>query len=320
MDETVDMKTRAWAWFRIVRPPIVTISILGSFVGLFQVDSGAPFEVSFLVALGATLLAAGMMVHNDVTDYESDRHNRPHKPIPRGVISLRTANISGLAFMFMSVLVALFTVDRSVPVDHVYRESLVLGDVGLNLELAALTFVLVIVAIRYNIDGKRKGIWGHVMVAFGVAAIPLYGALALGSPLPVLPLFIGLFIMEIGREIMVCVQDIEGDRVAGFDTHPIRVGPAVAKRNSLLLYLGFLPFFPLAFLASSPLSGVFGALSLFGGLLFFTILIVTWLAVRDTDDFERFERFIRTGTRVGVLLFQVLLLVDALTFSPLIFG
>jgi len=162
---------------RIIRPPIVIISILGAAVGALNATKaqGLEFEnISLLLTLlGAGLLGAGLMVHNDYTDLRSDRVNRPHKPIPSGAISPGKAKNVGIGLMVAAIPVALLTSWPGVPGE---------GDVtpfGLNITCGLLTALIVIIGVKYNIDGKYKGIWGHTAVAFGVGAIPLWGAIAL---------------------------------------------------------------------------------------------------------------------------------------------
>jgi 4-hydroxybenzoate polyprenyltransferase len=77
---------RVEAWFRIVRPPIIIISVVGASVGALNVTIGQgldlPQATYAMTCLFAALLAAGLMVHNDYYDLPSDRVTRPHKPLP----------------------------------------------------------------------------------------------------------------------------------------------------------------------------------------------------------------------------------------------
>ena len=65
---------------------------------------------------------------------------------------------------------------------------------------------LTIVGIVYNKWGKGWDIWGHILVAYGVAIIPFYGGVAIepiNGIIAMAPLTISIFVMEIGREILV---------------------------------------------------------------------------------------------------------------------
>jgi geranylgeranylglycerol-phosphate geranylgeranyltransferase len=316
------------AWFRVVRPPIVIISIFGACVGALNVTLPRDIAIEpfsfILTMLGAGMLAAGLMVHNDYTDLESDKVNRPHKPLPQNIISPETAKYTGLVLMILPIIIAFI-------IGPINPSESNLTPFGINFPLVLLTIAVVIVGVIYNQQGKYTGIWGHVMVAFGVGAIPLWGALALQPSVPalMLPLALSIFTMEIGREIMVCAGDIKGDKEAGYKTTPVRVGRLKSMKIALVFYLLFIPLYPLPYIGKLPIpySGTFGFDKIFGDLyflgatIFLLILIITWIdtyrvAVKGNDSatWDAFERNIRTGTRLGVFFFQVVLFFEAFYF------
>jgi geranylgeranylglycerol-phosphate geranylgeranyltransferase len=309
------------AWFRIVRPPIVFISIFGALVGALNVTIAQGVDVNagslILTILGAGLLSAGLMVHNDFTDLESDRVNRPHKPIPRGIISPETAKYTGIGMMVVSIIVGFFI--NIFEWGNGFSNSDLYTPFGLNLPCGILTFVVVVVGIFYNKDGKYTGLTGHVLVAFGVGVIPYWGAIAVEPTdlVSMLPLALSIFVMEIGREIMVCAGDIKGDIEAGYKTTPIKMGRLNSIYFVLIFYLGFLPIYPISYFGWFGFPKIFGEIYLAGATLFAAILFLTWadtlrVAKKGDDDltWQAFERNIRTGTRVGVIFFQVILFIE----------
>jgi 4-hydroxybenzoate polyprenyltransferase len=293
---------RVEAWFRIVRPPIVIISVVGASVGALNVTLGAgldlPIVTYAMTCLFAAVLSAGLMVHNDYYDLPSDRVTRPGKPLPSGVIRPETAKWTGFALMAVAVLVALF------------GRWWDFGEVDVPTALAvALVFL---VGLYYNARGKYTGIWGHVMVAIGVGLIPYVGAMPFGDYVSMAPLAAGIGVMEVGREIMVCAGDIEGDREAGFRTLPVRMG----QRRSLLVAIGFyvasVPLFylylpELAWLVPGLREDVFGPLYFVGTTVFLVALFILWALVWRRPTWESFEAYIRTGSRVAIFLYQLLL-------------
>ena len=297
---------RAWAWFRIVRPPIVIISVVGASTGALNVTLGQgedlPQATYAMTCLFAALLSAGLMVHNDYYDLPSDRVTRPNKPLPMGVIQPGTAKWTGFGLMAAAVLVALF--DRW-------------WDFGeLDVPTAVTVALVFLVGLYYNARGKYTGLAGHVMVAIGVGLIPYVGAMPFGDYVSMAPLAAGVGVMEVGREIMVCAGDIEGDRAAGFRTLPVRVG----QRRSLLVALAFyIASVPLFYLYVPELAqdvpglatDVFGTAYLTGVTLFLASLFTLWALVWRAITWESFEAYIRTGSRVVIFLFQVLLLAEA---------
>ncbi len=305
------MKNKIIAWIKIIRPPIVFISCLGALVGalntaVFLGITLTKFQI-FMVLLGAGFLASGLMVHNDVTDLKSDKINRPHKPLPSGIIGVKTAYIVGLALMILSIIVA---------------SSVNIKDQGvLNWNCGIFTTILVAIGVYYNHYGKYHGVFGHVAVAFGVGAIPYWGSIAAFSDklLLMLPLALAVFVQEIGREIMVCAGDYQGDLKSGFKTTPVRIGRKRSMYVALFFYLIYIPIFPLPAFdwLGIGVPQVFGTVYLIGGSLFGIALLLTWAltyrVVLQNDEkkiWTAFERYERTGTRVMVIVFQLFLLLE----------
>jgi 4-hydroxybenzoate polyprenyltransferase len=301
-------KARDWAL--IVRPPIVIISVVGASVGFLNTIGlyGQPFPwVGYLVnAAAAALLAAGLMVHNDYYDLASDKVNRPHKVLAQGRIQAKTARDVGFALMVLGVLAAFAGHPRDTFV----------ASVNWNAGLIALTVLAD--GLLYNTIGKQHGIGGHIEVAYGVALIPVFGAAGAGHPLYVLPLALGLLVMEIGREIMVACGDIEGDRKAGWITLPVRIGMRKALVVALALYMASVPLFLIPFYPSES-DFIFyirpgwhpSLLYAASSVGFVAGLIALWIPSFRDPSFANFERYIRTGSRVLVLLFQLALLAEA---------
>jgi len=300
------------AWFRIARPPIVFISCLGVVVGALNSASYLGVKLSlfqlFMIIVGSAFLSAGLMIHNDVTDLRSDRVNRPYKPLPSGRIDLGVARTTGLSLMILAVVVSIFVnfLDNGL----------------LNWKCGLLTLVVVLIGLYYNHFGKYKGILGNVAVAFGVGAIPYWGSLAVfpDELFIMFPLAFAIFVQEIGREIMVNAGDINGDMKAGYRTLPVLLGRRRSMYVALIFYLGFIPLFPIPYFGWLGADAVLhGPFYLVGASAFAFSLLLTWFltfrVVLMTDDESRiwdaFERYERTGTRLMVIFFQFMLLMEA---------
>jgi 4-hydroxybenzoate polyprenyltransferase len=297
--------SRPVAWLLAARPPIVVLSAFGASTGYWNLVTHhhlQPPVLTFVLALlGAAALGAGIMIHNDYTDAVSDAAIKPYKPIPSGLISASAARAVGLGLMGLAVLsVAVATLPFTGQVNWI---------------AAGFTILIGLIAVYYNHLGKKHGLWGHAAVAFGVGAIPYWGGLAVAPQdgVTLLPLAVSIFVMEIGREILVCVGDWRGDQAAGFRTTPIALGLLPATRLAGWFYLGYLLLLPWPYL-----QGSFGRVYLFGALAFAAVLFATWYrtlqVVRSGDEAliqGRCEVDLRIGTRTAVLLFQVLLLIEA---------
>ncbi len=290
-------------WALVVRPPIVIISVAGASVGFLNATVGEgqllPVVGCVINALAAALLAAGLMVHNDYYDLASDKVNRPHKVLAQGRIKEKTARDVGFALMVIGVVVSFAGHPKATLAESV---NVVAGLIGLTVLGDGLL---------YNTIGKKHGIGGHVEVAYGVALIPVFGAAGAGNAMLVLPLGLGLFVMEIGREIMVAGGDIEGDRKAGWVTLPVKVGMRKALIAALVFYLASLPLFLLPVIAPGLVAWRPSLLYIAGSTAFVAGLVALWVPCWRRPEFATFERFTRTGSRLLVFAFELLLIGEA---------
>jgi geranylgeranylglycerol-phosphate geranylgeranyltransferase len=300
------------AWIRMIRPPILFLCFFGAVVSALNcalfMDKTLSYYQILLLILTPAFLSTGIMFHNDITDLESDKINRPTKPVPSGILKEKTVYYTGLALMISSIFLGTF-------VD--YRDT---GT--LNWQCGLFTFILVLVGLYYNYYGKHHGLVGHMAVAFGVGAIPYWGGIAVfpNQPLLMLPLAIAIFFQETGREILVCAGDLVGDLKAGFKTTPVRHGRKRSMQIALLFYLLFIPFFPLSAWdwAGIHMPQIFGVVYLIGGGILAASLLITWgltyNVVIKTDDEKRiwksFERNERIGTRVMIIVFQIFIFLE----------
>lgn len=291
------------AWLKIIRPPILFISAFGAAVGALNVTIGRGANldpVTFWLALiaWAPLVYTGIMIHNDYTDLASDKINRPWKPVPSGAISPKTAKWSGLGMMFIGTIMAFF-----IDIHN--------GNINFSAGLVVLS--LTIVGIVYNNWGKGWGIWGHILVAYGVAIIPFYGGVAvepIDGIIAMAPLTISIFVMEIGREILVGTEDLEGDVKAGFKTVAIQIGAKRSMSLAVIFYIGYALLYPAPYLLRWDIlpSLYYDPIYLIGATAFAALLFITWfLTLREMTE-KAFWNYIRTGTRVGVIFFQFILL------------
>ncbi len=290
-------------WALIIRPPIVIISVAGASVGFLNatIGEGHAFPlVGWIVnAVAAALMASGLMVHNDYYDLESDKVNRPHKVLAQGRVKAKTARDVGFALMVIGVALSFLGHPQ--------------GSLAESVNYVAGLIALTVLAdgLLYNTIGKKHGIGGHIEVAYGVALIPVFGAAGAHNVMLVLPLGLGLFVMEVGREIMVAGGDIEGDRKAGWITLPVKIGMRPALAVALACYLISLPLFLLPVIAPAWIPWRPSLLYVVGSVAFIAGLVALWVPCWKDPKFEVFEKFIRTGSRMLVFGFELLLIAEA---------
>lgn len=182
-----------------------------------------------LVVIGTIFVSSQAMIFNDILDREEDKINAPHRPLPSGKISVKTAKIYGIIFVVLALLTA-------AAIDII------------NPELYGLTVITAILfggsLDLYNIKLKKMGFWGNLTIGINVIALFAYGSIHTflvhpGIGLPWIPIVVGACAGSgnVGREVIKGLPDIEGDREAGVRTIAVKYGPKVtAIIGSLFLW------------------------------------------------------------------------------------
>ena len=171
---------------------------------------------SILGYITAFTLTSSSMVLNDFYDRAVDKVNEPERPIPKGIIKPGEA-------------VALATVLAIVGLLTAFATNIT------SLLVAALSFAL---AAFYNMEGKKKGLLGNLMVS-GTVAVPfIYGSFIVDLfPSPLLLLFALLaFLSNTGREVIKGIADTEGDKLRRVKTLAITLGEKKSAVIASLFY------------------------------------------------------------------------------------
>ncbi|HMB94058.1 MAG TPA: geranylgeranylglycerol-phosphate geranylgeranyltransferase [Rhodothermales bacterium] len=221
---------RAWAVVCLLRPLNVVMIGLGVALGgvlaggdgVLKGDPG--FQLARLVG-SAMLVGAGANTLNDVFDLRIDLRNRPHRPLPSGLVSVRMARGIGVAGSGLGVVLA-----ATVSLGHL---ALALGVVGL--------------LMIYNVSLKRIAFVGNLIVALVLGLALAYGGWEIGPLGPVLVGAVFAFLTTLAREIAKDVEDAEGDAMVGARTLPVIYGPDAALRIVLVILIVTLLLTPLPY-------------------------------------------------------------------------
>ncbi|MCS7116949.1 MAG: UbiA family prenyltransferase [Nitrososphaerota archaeon] len=184
---------------------------------------------SLLGFMTGFFISSYSMVVNDCYDLEVDRVNNPHKPLPSGKVTIKSAILLSIVLLmiglFSAILISTFNF------------------------LIALTFA--IIAWIYNSWGKRKGLIGNMMVALSVSIPYIYGGFAIGKLDDLLIWFLTIisFLAATGREVVKTISDVEGDKLRDVKSVARVYGSAYAARFSATLFLVAvtLSFLPIIF-------------------------------------------------------------------------
>ena len=180
-----------------------------------------------------------------------------------------------------------------------------LSEFGRSLTLLGITVFLLLWA--YNAFLKCMPIWGNILVALLCALVPLCTLFIYQEPLMVIWV-IAYTIFAYGsnliREIVKDVEDLDGDRSAGCETLPVRIGFLLTKK--ILLFINSI--FILALIAAMwilPLS----ILSKFFYILMI-ILPAAWIFLKTatTVDYKHYSRISMLSKSAMVLALIFLLM------------
>lgn len=135
------------AYIKIVRPANVVTAVADVLAGIaisgyFTLPEFGFEQVTsiFLLCLATIGLYSGGVIFNDVFDAERDQVNHPERPIPQGLISIRSAAIFG-GICFMTGLMAAAFVNQTA---------------------LAIALLIVIAALTYNKFAKHLSISGPI--------------------------------------------------------------------------------------------------------------------------------------------------------------
>ncbi|MCE7746861.1 MAG: UbiA family prenyltransferase [Candidatus Heimdallarchaeota archaeon] len=183
-----------------------------------------------LVVIAAMLVSSQAMIFNDIADREEDAVNAPHRPLPSGKISVRTAWIYGIIVASLALAVAL-------TLDILYNLY------GLSVATAIIFGGLLDL---YDFKLKKLGFWGNITIGITVLALFVYGSthtyLIYRSTFAWIPIVVGACAASgnVGREIIKGLPDIEGDREAGVRTLAVKFGKQNTAKIAFLFLLGLI--------------------------------------------------------------------------------
>ncbi|ACB39688.1 UbiA family prenyltransferase [Pyrobaculum neutrophilum] len=194
--------------WRLIRGEHGVLAALAS-ASSYAVAGGSDAYKLALLAASTFLAEAGLFAHNDLSNLEEDKINRPDAPLVTGAVSVNAAR--AVAYGSLAAGAAL---------------ALPLGPAPLAIYAAAAVF-----GVLYNAKLKRVPVVGNLIVAFLTSMTYLYGmAAAGGTSAALLLLFASSLVANVGREFVKTAMDYEGDLRSGIKTLAVAAGPHTAAR------------------------------------------------------------------------------------------
>jgi 4-hydroxybenzoate polyprenyltransferase len=211
---------RVLDWVQIVRLQNCLAAVLTTLLGAY-LAGGRGLLRSRTVLDVCTILCLVVAASNVVNDYRDvvvDSINYPHRPIPSGRVSPRSAVVTAIALAVSAGVGA-------------YRLGPFWG---------VLVAVFLALGIGYSYCFKNTLLLGNAVIALLCGGLVIAGALAAGGLAPA-ALRVGclVFIFMFAYEVLNSVQDQEGDAKAGINTVATRLSRSAALGLFKILALLF---------------------------------------------------------------------------------
>jgi len=301
-------------FFKLIRPlnlSIIALTMYG--LGVFFETIYSKNEIFgteslpfILLVFSTVLIAAGGNIINDYFDIKADRINKPERQIIGVHIKRRSAIVSHWIINFIAFSIA------------VYLSWVMDSFLYVFIHLFSIN-----VLWYYSMKGKRQFLFGNILIAALTALVPalvgLYYHQIFENEVPQMDQFsfllnseihyiyyltIGLgifaFILNLAREIVKDMEDVEGDRKLPAKTLPIILGLQKSKYISALILSGVSICTLYIGLTTSNLTTK-EILPVIISLLIVVLCIILLLVSKNKKDFKRINGFIKVAMAFGLL-------------------
>jgi geranylgeranylglycerol-phosphate geranylgeranyltransferase len=185
-------------YLTIVRPLNCLFIALAVLTGGLLNAAGIEDCIALLFAvIAAVLIAAGGYVINDFYDLPTDIINKPHRILPRGLISPDRAYLLSMFLFVLGFSLSFFTA---------------------NLWAIIIAIVNSLLLYFYAKYFKRVILLGNLIVSYSAASAFLFGAVVCENLSNMLPIILFTFLYTLVREIIKDAEDINGDTRVGIKT------------------------------------------------------------------------------------------------------
>jgi len=181
----------------------------------------------FLAAFAASFALASGNIINDLNDVEADKINKPFRPIPSEKITTNQAYVLYISSVFISILISVF-----------------LNEVALAIVLFSILILFV-----YSKFLKQIPLIGNITVAFLTGLVFIFGGVVVENPVAAIVPAVFAFLINLIREMVKDIEDVEGDNEVGVITFPIKFGIQKSKIIILISALTLIIFTLYPFLA-----------------------------------------------------------------------
>lgn len=211
---------------KISRPINFVITFLSVLVAGFIAAGKIDFTFILVsAALAAAFSSAAGNIINDYYDVEIDKINRPDRAIPSNSLSRQNALSLYFIFLAISLIPAIY----------------------LPLQASVILICSAYIIFMYSFRLKKIPLYGNIVVAFMTGFAFIFGAASVGNmKAGIIPAGFA-FLINLMREIVKDMEDIEGDHKSLIKTYPQIYGFKETKllinQIGILLFVStFIPF------------------------------------------------------------------------------
>ncbi len=276
-------------FFFLVRPLNATLSGFTVLIGAIAALSSPLDEAAvtgIMIGCAATsLLAMGGYVINDVFDIEIDKINTPHRPLPKGEVTIGQAKLFSYLLFALGVGITLLIPDIPIPAFLLALFG------GILLYLYAAYF-------------KRLGIVGNLVIGILVAIPFIFGGLLTKSNSLIYPATFA-FLINVGREIVKDIEDVHGDQLEDVKSVALKYGVKPARNLAFVVLFSLVLFDPLPIILGVYDTPVFIILLIIIDLI---IIYTAYLLFNKTEEeiivnTTLSKRLLKTCMSIGVVAF-----------------
>lgn len=233
---------------------VQSVSLMCAFVFLpifFSTDNGT---YALFQTLPIFFLLIGEIVLNDYCDIEKDKVNKPHRPLASGAISPKTGFVTIIVFLLLSLIAGGWAYFSNVP--------------------RLILFITVCLTLSvYNIPKPFFTLLKTLITAATTALCLAFAFSYSGFTLQSILFILAAFFYILGRENLMDIRDIPGDRSYGYNTLAIIWGRENALKLAFTSFAVSVVFIVLI--------GITGTLNLFKVVCLIAIIIlIAFLSTR----------------------------------------
>lgn len=203
-------------YITLIRPVNFIITALSIFVAcLLAGGNQEQILIMIFASLGGACIGGGGMIINDILDIDIDRINKPDRPLPSGAVKKFDALMLYGALTGMGMIMSAYTT----------RPAFIIA------------FIAVPMIVLYSKVFKGTPLLGNVLVGTLTGLAFIYGGAAVGNIRQAMMPALFAFLINIGREIIKDMEDVEGDAKNHASTLPVKYGMKNAAIGATMFLL-----------------------------------------------------------------------------------